>query len=108
MLIGEERVPASLAKKERLHNRVLEWVPAQSATLEDMRLLATHSYPKLQIHDDLLEDLRRAVRGCLRRIVVNLYHVYSEASAMCLESIDLAQWGSRGWYTGEAPVRRRA
>lgn len=107
VLIGEERVPASLAKKERLHNRVLEWVPAQPATLEDMRLLATHSYPKLQIHDDLLEDLRRAVRGCLRRIVVNLYHVYSEASALCLDSVDLTQWGNRGWFTGEAPMRRR-
>lgn len=106
VLIGEERVPASMAKKERLHNRVLEWVPAQPATLEDMRLLATQSYPKLQIHDDLLEDLRRAVRGCLRRIVVNLYHVYSEASAMCLDSIDLALWGKRGWFTGDAPTRR--
>lgn len=106
VLIGEERVPASMAKKERLHNRVLEWVPAQPATLEDMRLLATNSYPKLQIHDDLLEDLRRAVRGCLRRIVVNLYHVYSEASAMCLDSVDLALWGKRGWFTGDAPTRR--
>ncbi|MDF5810922.1 hypothetical protein P4118_04050 [Pseudomonas aeruginosa] len=28
ILIGEERVPGSMAKLERLHNRVLEWVPA--------------------------------------------------------------------------------
>lgn len=108
VLIGEERVPTSLAKLERLHNRVLEWVPAQPATLEDLQTLARASYPDLNIHDDLLEDLRKAVRGCLRRVVVNLYRVHSETSALCLDSINLAQWGKRGWFTGEAPVRRSA
>ncbi|WP_300656239.1 AAA family ATPase [Pseudomonas sp.] len=110
VLIGEERVPTSLAKLERLHNRVLEWVPAQPATLEDMQALAAASYPKLRIDAALLEDLRRAVNGCLRRVAVNLYRIYSEAEAMGLDSVDLPQWQqlSRGWFTGEAPVRRRA
>lgn len=45
ILIGEERVPGSMAKLERLHNRVLEWVPAQSASLDDIRTLAQQSYP---------------------------------------------------------------
>lgn len=106
VLIGEERVPASLAKLERLHNRVLEWVPAQAATLEDLRTLVTASYPALQIEDDLLEDLRRSVHGCLRRISVNLYRLHSEAQAMCVDAIDLAKWGKRGWFTGEAPTGR--
>ncbi|MDZ7888531.1 MAG: hypothetical protein U5M72_04415 [Pseudomonas sp.] len=48
VLIGEERVPASLAKLERLHNRVLEWVPAQAATLDDMRSLAKASHEEVQ------------------------------------------------------------
>jgi chromosomal replication initiation ATPase DnaA len=110
VLIGEERVPTSLAKLERLHNRVLEWVPAQPATLEDMQALAAASYPKLRIDAALLEDLRRAVNGCLRRVAVNLYRIYSEAEAIGLETVDLPQWQqlSRGWFTGEAPVRRRA
>lgn len=110
VLIGEERVPTSLAKLERLHNRVLEWVPAQPATLEDMQALAAASYPKLRIDAALLEDLRRAVNGCLRRVAVNLYRIYSEAEAIGLDTVDLPQWQqlSRGWFTGEAPVRRRA
>ena len=110
VLIGEERVPTSLAKLERLHNRVLEWVPAQPATLEDMQALAAASYPKLHIDAALLEDLRRAVNGCLRRVAVNLYRIYSEAEAIGLDSVDLPQWQQlgRGWFTGEAPVRRRA
>lgn len=106
VLIGEERVPTSLARLERLHNRVLEWVPAQPATLDDLRNLAKASYPTLSIADDLLDDLRAAVRGCLRRVAVNLYHVHSEASAQCWDSVSLAQWGKRGWFTGEAPARR--
>lgn len=106
VLIGEERVPGSLAKLERLHNRVLEWVPAQRATLDDLRALAQASYPTLRFADDLLEDLRTKVAGCLRRIAVNLYRVYSETQAQAIDSIDLAGWGARGWFTGEAPSRR--
>lgn len=106
VLIGEERVPGSLAKLERLHNRVLEWVPAQPATLDDLRSLAKASYPSLKIADDLLEDLRHKVSGCLRRVAVNLYKVYGETQAHAMDSIDLAGWGSRGWFTGEAPSRR--
>lgn len=106
VLIGEERVPGSLAKLERLHNRVLEWVPAQPATLDDAQQLARSAYPKLHMADDLLEDLRKATRGCLRRIAVNLYRVHSEAQALCLDAMDMATWGKRGWFTGEAPARR--
>lgn len=108
VLIGEERVPASLARLERLHNRVLEWVPAQPATLDDLRQLARASYPKLELADDLLEDLVRSTKGCLRRAAVNLYKVQTEASALMLDRVDLATWGSRGWFTGEAPARRSA
>ncbi|MCY1286123.1 AAA domain protein [compost metagenome] len=106
VLIGEERVPTSLIKLERLHNRVLEWVPAQPATLDDVQQLARSAYPNQRMADDLLEDLRKATRGCLRRIAVNLYHVHNEAQALCLDAIDMATWGKRGWFTGEAPARR--
>lgn len=106
VLIGEESVVASLARLERLHNRVLEWVPAQAANLTDVKRLATESYPKLAMSDDLLADLTKATRGCLRRMAVNLYRVSSEASASGLDTITLATWGKRGWFTGQAPARR--
>lgn len=106
ILIGEERVPSSLQRLERLHNRVLEWVPAQPATLDDIRQLAHESYPNLKFADDLLEDLQQATRGCLRRIAVNLHRVQSEAAAVMLDSINLNAWGKRTWFTGEAPIRR--
>lgn len=108
VLIGEERVPASLAKLERLHNRVLEWVPAQPATLDDLRTLAETTYPDLEIEDELLDDLRSKTRGCLRRAAVNLYRINTEAQAHGVNSFGMALWGNRGWFTGEAPAARRA
>lgn len=108
VLIGEEKVPSSLAKLERLHNRVLEWVPAQPATLDDVQQLARSSYPRQSMSDDLLEDLIRATRGCLRRIAVNLHRVNNEALALGLNAMDKAAWGKRTWFTGDAPARGRA
>ncbi|RMH86391.1 ATP-binding protein [Pseudomonas sp. AOB-7] len=108
ILIGEEGVATSLVKLERLHNRVLEWVPAQSANLADVKRLAAASYPNLRLADDLLQDLNSAVKGCLRRVAVNLHRVNSEATASGLEAVDLPTWGKRGWFTGAAPARRVA
>ncbi|PNB76499.1 DNA transposition protein, partial [Pseudomonas sp. FW305-BF6] len=87
---GEERVPTSLAKLERLHNRVVEWVPAQPASVEDVIELSKSNYPDLEIGEDLLEDLCRSTRGCLRRVAVNLYKVQCEASANMWDRVDLA------------------
>jgi DNA transposition AAA+ family ATPase len=108
VLVGEEGVAAGLGKLERLHNRVLEWVPAQSASLADVQRLASASYPGLTFAEDLLNDLNKAVKGCLRRIAVNLYRVHSEAAATGINRIDLAAWDKRGWFTGQAPARRSA
>ena len=69
-----------MARLERLHNRVLEWVPAQAASLDDVRALADKSYPDIEIDDDLLEAVNDRVKGCLRRVAVNLYQIHSEAS----------------------------
>ncbi|MBB3231738.1 AAA family ATPase [Halomonas stenophila] len=106
ILIGEERVPASMARLERLHNRVLEWVPAQPANLDDVRQLAESSYPDLEIDDDLLDTVVARVRGCLRRVAVNLYQIHSEALANGWNRVDLDTWGDREIHTGQPPARR--
>ncbi len=106
ILIGEERVPASMARLERLHNRVLEWVPAQAASHEDVEQLAARSYPNLEIAPDLLATVCDGVRGCLRRVAVNLYQINAEATANGWDRVDLALWGDRGIHTGQPPARR--
>ncbi|MCL7931770.1 AAA family ATPase, partial [Halomonas llamarensis] len=106
ILIGEERVPASMARLERLHNRVLEWVPAQAASLEDVRALADKSYPDIEIDDDLLEVVNNRVKGSLRRVAVNLYQIHSEATANGWTMVGMREWGEREIHTGQPPARR--
>ncbi|GHB24163.1 AAA family ATPase [Salinicola rhizosphaerae] len=106
ILIGEERVPASMGRLERLHNRVLEWVPAEAASLDDVGALAARSYPDIDIADDLLALVNDRVRGCLRRVAVNLYQIHQEALANGWERVDAAIWGEREIHTGQPPARR--
>lgn len=106
ILIGEERVPASMSRLERLHNRVLEWVPAQPASLDDVRQLAENSYPDIEIDDALLDIVLNRVRGCLRRIAVNLYQIHNEALANGWKLVGLQEWGDREIHTGQPPARR--
>ncbi|KGE77672.1 AAA family ATPase [Halomonas salina] len=107
ILIGEEHVPTAMSRRlERLHNRVLEWVPAQPASLDDVSLLAAKSYPEIEIDDDLLEMVNTRVGGCLRRVAVNLYQIHAEALANGWTLVGLKEWGDREIHTGQAPARR--
>ena len=107
IMIGEEQVPAAMSRRlERLHNRVLEWVPAQAASLDDVRALADKSYPNIEIEDDLLEAVNERVKGCLRRVAVNLYQIHSEASAQGWKTVGLSEWSEQDIHTGQPPARR--
>lgn len=106
MLIGEEKLPSKLEKWERFHGRVLDWVQAQPADLEDARHLANLYCREVQIADDLLAAINNASAGSARRICVNLERVRDEALGMGATAMTSADWGGREFYTGRAPVRR--
>lgn len=106
MLIGEENLPKKLERWERFHGRVLDWVQAQPADLEDCCHLANLYCRRVTIADDLLAAIHRASGGSARRICVNLERVQDEAIDLGLSAIGIKDWGERGFYTGEAPVRR--
>lgn len=108
LLIGEEHLPAGLARWERIHNRVLEWVPAQYATMADARALRDLYCDKVAIEDDLLAKIHEVSKGVARRICVNLERAQQAALGLGKKSINLTEWGKRPMYTGEAPVRGRA
>ncbi len=108
LLIGEEQFPRKLLRRsERFHNRVLEWVQAQPASREDCRSLAEF-YCTLPIADDLLEHFRERCRGVTRYICVNLDRAREAGQTGALKKIDLAAWGKREVYSGDAPARRPA
>lgn len=106
ILIGEEKLPAKLLTVERMHNRVLHWFPAQPCDLEDTSVLAQAFAPKVDIKDDLLEQIRTRSGGRARRIVVNLDHAAEVARNKGLKMLDLKTWGAEEFFTGEPPTPR--
>lgn len=106
LLIGEERLPQKLKKWERFHGRVLAWVPAQPVTVDDARKLQPLYCPQVAVAEDLLERLVELAHGSVRRVCVNLEHIQETALTSGLDAVDLAAWGRRELYTGEAPSRR--
>lgn len=106
ILIGEEKLPSKLLQVERLHNRVLDWLPAQPCDLDDTRELAHAFAPKIALADDLLEAIRAQSGGRARRIVVNLARVAEAARNKASASFTLGDWGGQAFYTGEPPAMR--
>lgn len=106
LMIGEEALPAKLKKWERMHGRVLAWVPAQPVTVADARQLTSLYCPRVHVADDLLLRLVDLSHGSVRRVCVNLERIQEEAMLAGRDVMDLAQWGKRELYTGEAPKRR--
>lgn len=106
LIIGEERLEVNLRRWERFHNRVLEWVPAQPASLKDAGHLRELYCKRAKVHDELLAKIHQVSRGNVRRICVNLERVQAYAVTRGLGTLKLDDWGNRDFYTGEAPHRK--
>lgn len=106
ILIGEERLPTDLTRWERIHNRMLHWVGAQPATLDDLMVLAGLYVPKAEIEHDLAKRILVESGYGFRRICTNLNMVAEIAAVTAQERITLADWGNRAFYTGTPPDPR--
>lgn len=106
ILVGEERLPQKLAAFERLHNRVIEWMPAEPCDAEDAALLAAAVCPQVAVAPDLLEEIRRQSDGRARRIVTNLAQVGELARNRGLQVVDRAAWGKTPFFTSTPPAPR--
>lgn len=107
LLIGEEGLPGKLAKFERVHGRVLDWVAAQPADMDDAELLRAFYCGRVRVTDDLLTRIHHVCKGSTRRICVNLERVQEVAISEGRREMDLDAWGERAFYTGETPLRRQ-
>lgn len=105
LLVGEEMLPAKLARFERVHNRVLSWFPAQPCDLADARKLADIFLGDISIDDALLEDVRIKAEGRARRIVVSLVDMHGWARAAGVRALDRKSYVGPS-YAGEAPKTR--
>lgn len=66
ILIGEEKMPQSLQKWERVHGRMLDWVAAQPADERDVMTVARLFYPTVEIDEGMARQAgHRQPRGAL-------------------------------------------
>lgn len=106
MMIGEEGLPGKLRRWERMHGRVLDWCPAQPASLEDALALRDLYATQVSISDDLMAVVHGLAEGSVRRICVNLERIQDAALAEGRNEMTRETWGQRDLYTGNAPARR--
>lgn len=107
MLIGEERLPQKLSVYEKIHNRILEWAPAQPCDMEDVAALARLCAPKISIDTALLENLHAATKGVARRICVCLEDIRHFARNQGIDTVTVENY-HRPFFTGQAPRGRAA
>ena len=105
ILIGEEMLPTNLAKYDRVHNRMLDWLPARPADLDDVRVLAKLYAPEVRIEEDLLVEISETSGGRVRRAAVNIERVREFAGNHGLEVIDATLYTGE-LFSGLAPRRR--
>ncbi len=105
LLVGEEQLPKKLMLIERVHNRVLDWLPAARCDLEDCRKLAVIFLPGVVIDDALLDHVRLEGDGRARRIVVTLTNMAEWARNRGLKAVDRGTYDGR-IHTGRPPARR--
>lgn len=105
LIIGEEMLGHKLKQWERFHGRVLQFVPAQPANLEDAEHLREFYVKKAQVEDDMLEYLVERLAGNVRRISTNLTYVEEVGLKEGKRKIDRDWWGERPLITGEVLQR---
>ena len=103
ILIGEEQLPQKLTAWERIHNRVLDWVRAEEATLHDVQQLAKIYLTNATLTEEFAQRVLRESERNIRRICVNLNSISSFAALQGLETVSLNDWGKRPLFTGIAP-----
>lgn len=106
MIIGEENLPTRLRQWERFHGRVMNFAQAQPPSLADARALCDLYVDGVDIADDLLAKVHKEAKGSVRRICVNLEYIREEAADNGLARADMAFWGDKALFTGDAPARR--
>lgn len=107
ILIGEEGLPQQLQRWERVHNRMLDWEPAQPADLREVGVLAQLKCPGLTIEEAVLQKTLTVSAAVARRIVSNLNQIKDYARTEGKREICAKDIGEIRWITGQAPSARR-
>ena len=105
LLVGEENLPNKLLRYERVHNRVLDWFPAQPCDMGDAKKLAKIFLPGIEIDDALLHDVLVKTDARARRIVTTMNKMTEWSRASGVKQLTPDTY-SGAIFTGEAPKPR--
>ena len=100
-------MPAKLQKWERVHGRMLDWVAAQPASIEDVKHLTKLYANGIAVEQDLCEKILKESAGSVRRVCVNLDRVREFAVTKGLKSVCAGDY-QRDFFTGVPPMARKA
>lgn len=106
ILMGEELLPQRLQAWERVHGRMLAWVEAEDATIDDVGHLVKVYAPGVEIVPELRQKLLTASQASMRYISTNLASIAEFAAARDLRRVTVADWTGT-FHTGEPPTLRR-
>lgn len=107
ILMGEETLPHRLKQWERVDGRMLAWIEAEPATLEDVGHLAKVYAPGVEIAEKLRETLLTVSKASMRYISTNLAAIAEFAAVRGLTRVGEADLGTLAFHTGEPPTLRR-
>ncbi len=108
ILVGEELLPRSLERWERVHSRMqIGMELAQPCSLDDARHLAKLRCPGIAVADDLMNRTVDEAKGSARRVSGILSDVRQTAVGADLKAIDLKAFIDLGgrFNTGKSPKR---
>lgn len=108
ILIGEEDLPRKLMQWERVHGRMLDWVPAEPAVIDDVHHLQPHYAAGVEIEDVLAEQMLHESHHSIRRVCVNLDLLRDYARTTGATRITKKEWATSGrrFFSGMAPKPR--
>ena len=107
ILMGLDVLPHKLVRWEQLHGRMLAWVEAEPAVLDDVQHLARLYVPGVEIDAALKAAVLAASKASLRYITTNLAAIRGLAAERGLRRVTLEDWGSRAFHSVDPPAIRR-
>lgn len=109
ILIGEEQLPKKLMQWERVHGRMLDWVAAEPATLDDVAHLAPIYASDVEIAPSFQADILTAAKYSVRRICINLARVqeWAKMNGKTVVTGEDYRADGEGFFPSSAPDPRR-
>ncbi len=99
IIAGMDQIVRNVSNHKQFYNRISQWIEFKPADLEDVNIMADYLIEDgIRIEEALLDDLRRATNGEMRRITIGLSKIEALAIANELDWITSKDWGDQPFH----------